>query len=100
MWSVQLLESIVKRIFYRFWKTFFQSGCIFAGKSISGIKPFGNATRDLQRKYEFLMKCSRRALNSDQLQIFSHMLRIQCIVHSRSIPLVLFSGQVQSCYYM
>ena len=37
MWSVQLLESIVKRIFYRFGKTFFQSDCIFAGKSISAV---------------------------------------------------------------
>ena len=34
----QLLESIARRIFYRFWKTFFQSGCIFAGKSKSAIK--------------------------------------------------------------
>ena len=37
VWSVQLLESIVRRIFYRFWKTFFQSDCIFAGKSISAV---------------------------------------------------------------
>ena len=37
MWSLQLQESIVRWIFYRFWKTFFQSGCNFAGKSISVI---------------------------------------------------------------
>ena len=37
MQSVQLLESIVRRIFYRFWKTFFQSASIFSGKLISAI---------------------------------------------------------------
>ena len=34
---VQVQEPIVKRIFYRFLKTFFQSCCIFSGKHISGI---------------------------------------------------------------
>ena len=33
----QLLESIARRIFYRFWKTFFQSCRIFGGKSIFAI---------------------------------------------------------------
>ena len=28
----------MRRIFYRFWKTFVQNDCIFAGKSISGVK--------------------------------------------------------------
>ena len=37
MWSVQVLESIVRRFFYRFGKTFCQSCCIFDRKSISAI---------------------------------------------------------------
>ena len=37
MGSAQLLESLVRRIFYRFWKTFVQSGCIFAGNFIFAV---------------------------------------------------------------
>ena len=32
-WSVQLLESIVRRIFYRFWKTFFKAIVFSVGRS-------------------------------------------------------------------
>ena len=36
MWSVQLLELILRRIFYRFW-IFYRSACIFAGNFISAV---------------------------------------------------------------
>ena len=35
--NVQLLEVIARRIFYRFWKTFFKSASILCGKLISAI---------------------------------------------------------------
>ena len=36
-WSAQLLESIVWRFFYRFWKTFFQSDCIFLENRLGAV---------------------------------------------------------------
>ena len=42
----EVFLQIVKRIFYRFWKTFFQSDCIFGGKFISAIyNDFGGGAK-------------------------------------------------------
>ena len=75
-WSVQLQSWIVRRIFYRFRKTFFKSGSNFGGKNISAIvqalvwrpKKVGSGTK----KVANIRKSSSEGddvVNSRELQI-------------------------------
>ena len=63
----------MRRIFYRFWKTFFQSDRIFGGKSISAIKTVLETITWPPANLTSFFYAWRQG--SHQLQICSHVMQ-------------------------
>ena len=77
----ELLQWIARRIFYRFWKTVFQSCRIFGRKSISAIYNVLGAITQPPAQIEFYFY--EMFHSSHQLRICSHVNANQMLLHAK-----------------